>query len=308
VQAYAIENEIAPEDITGKTVADALIWYDKRMAEAKRAPEKPSETSYQDVEIADSKAPGGHRSVLFDPKKGQFVDPSTKEVISDARRWYQPPASAIAAVSNEDEIDRYAEELGYGTVSPAQVPASIRSKSLALARERGYKILSDTERAAMSEFDPALAIVDDIAKYADEICTLEGPGARVKGAWRIAEAAAGMDPTVKLLQSKKGLLAKLIRAMGEKGTLATADVQRAIATIPSALSTKTEKDLYIKDLRALLQGAKGSRLRMATEPVTGRAMPAGKGGAVRMSGPKGTFDVPKDKQKAFEGNGYTVVK
>lgn len=57
----------------------------------KQAGEKPTATSYEHATIADPKNPQG-RDVLFDRTKGQYLDPNTRQVITDARPFEKPPA------------------------------------------------------------------------------------------------------------------------------------------------------------------------------------------------------------------------
>lgn len=167
-------------------------------------------------------------------------------------------------------ISSYEQEKSIGPRAAASV-AVVPVQTVNEKGEPVTKILPRTEAAGeyaapptadqrnrARAFDPAFAVLEDIRKYADKINTKEGASARLSGLYRSAKAKAGYDSDVRLLESKVGELSQLIRALGEKGTLAEGDVTRAVALIPQPSDTKTEKDKKLSDLEAILKASAGT--------------------------------------------------
>ena len=124
-------------------------------------------------------------------------------------------------------------------------------------------------RERHATFEAALAIVNDIEKYSKKVNTATGFLSRN---WQIVanEWGARMqtDDNAVLLESKRGTLSMVIRALGEKGTLAEGDVQRGLALIPNLWDKRSVAEAKIADLRNLFK-------TIAPEKTPGKGQPAG---------------------------------
>jgi hypothetical protein len=97
---------------------------------------KEATVHYQNDEIVDAKAPGGHRSVLFDPIKGQYVDPETRQVIKGAQKYQQPNWAGSQMhdplmVSSRETI---AQSIAKGDLAKISEIANRQDKELIYAR------------------------------------------------------------------------------------------------------------------------------------------------------------------------------
>lgn len=126
------------------------------------------------------------------------------------------------------------------------------------------------------DYKSASALIDEIAGHFSKIEPKMAKGAteRLLKAPLIAGEALSQSDT--LLTSTKAIteaaLSKLIRALGEVGTLTDADVARARNTMPSIYDTVQVKNQKIKQLRELLDEVynRGSRFE-TTAPMKGEA-------------------------------------
>ena len=177
-------------------------------------------------------------------------------------------AAAVRISKNMDtagDIADYADAVASGQMEITAVPMKVRGAVVSAVKESGRLIVSAKEREGIQALDIPLGIIADIEKYADKINTEQGVAARTSGVVRSMKSYFGHDADVTALKSKIGTLALLIRALGEKGTLAEGDVSRAIALIPTVTDTKTEKDNKIRDLKQILSSAKAVKTKGAAQ-------------------------------------------
>lgn len=265
----------------GKTLAD----YEAYLATAKRAP------SYQTVEIVDRAAPGGHRTALFDPSTGQVSDPRTRQVIPNAQRYYIPSA-AVQVAGQDPEI--FAEMLGKGSITAAQVPEVIRGKVLQIASDKGYKILSDTERQQLTGFGKVRPILDSISELSERINTAQGVLAKLRGGVERAKAKANLDDDVAEYESLiSGFTPMVARAVGHVGVLTEQDVQSVRALFPKPGESKSLRDRKIKRLETIFTGVARETERGMTEPV-----PEPRSGQVTVTDPRGVVHTFPDQASA----------
>jgi hypothetical protein len=147
--------------------------------------------------------------------------------------------------------------------------------------------ITPPQRAALSAYDNARAIIADIQKYSERVNTsaagLSGMAGQAKKLWG---AWTQSDPDATLLMSKAGELSQLARAMGEKGALANEDVARVAALTPSVMDTREIAVRKLKDMVDIVnRGEMSFRKSLgvgAMAPV--QAAPSGK----KPLGPLGT--------------------
>src|SRR3972149_5764742 len=97
----------------------------------------------------------------------------------------------------------------------------------------GRQPLTTQQREGLTQFASAKAIVRDIAKLSKTV-NIDPAGllGRAKSLGNVWGAFTQSNTDAALLQTKAGELSLLVRAMGEKGTLATKDVDRARLLVP----------------------------------------------------------------------------
>jgi hypothetical protein len=251
----------------------------------KRSEEKPSEVikrlregteskGYQDAEIIDSKSNKGHRSVLFNPNDGTYVDPDSRQIIKGAQKYYQPAASIQIASGQDPEI--YAEKLGTGEITPSQVPSAIRDKALKIATDKGYKIVSDTERATLTSFKKIEPIISSISDLSERINTGQGIIAKAGGAIEKAKAQANLNDDVAEYQSLiSGFTPLIARSVGHVGVLTQQDVDSVKALFPAPGDSKTLRDRKMAGIKRILGGVQEASRSGITEPIVDKKQSSG---------------------------------
>ena len=124
---------------------------------------------------------------------------------------------------------------------------------------RGLIPLETAQRKQLTTKASALSTLSEIQKISDKVNTF-GPG--FYGINRLIEggklgigALTQENPDAAQLLSQKGILATIIRGLGEVGTLATADVDRALALIPGLTTTKDVARRNIQEIRDILEAS-----------------------------------------------------
>ena len=160
---------------------------------------------------------------------------------------------------------------------------------------QGLLAQSPATREAIGSLKGALAIVDDIAKYSAKVNTAQGVvGRTYRGFMNSVGALIQSNDDAVLLQSKSGTLSLLIRALGEKGTLAEGDVARGLALIPNLWDKDSIAKAKIEDLRGLFKNIGESKVPTPLRPGAGPEPKA----ATQADVMKALTDAGGDKAKA----------
>lgn len=127
---------------------------------------------------------------------------------------------------------------------------------------RGLIPLGTSERAKLSDKASALATLAEVEKISQRVNTF-GPGflginRLIEGGQLAVGALAQTNPDAAQLIAQKGILATIIRGLGEKGTLATADVERALALIPGLTTTEEVARRNLQEIRNILEASQES--------------------------------------------------
>lgn len=134
----------------------------------------------------------------------------------------------------------------------------------------GYQVQSsDLEKLQISQ-QGANAVLDRLDTLVDNVFPTGHIIDRLqKAPGLMYELYAQDDPNVALYQSLyRGTLAPIIRALGEKGTLAEGDVRRAIELMPKLLPFPDKKEVAkqkLQQIRDILQKASGKESGQTTQ-------------------------------------------
>lgn len=104
----------------------------------------------------------------------------------------------------------------------------------------------------INSISDALNVIKTIEGTSGKINTETGPLARLGGILRYGKSTVGLDPAATAFKSNVGYLSRVVRAMGEVGTLNEGDIARAKTLIPGIGDTKEEAANKISALRELL--------------------------------------------------------
>lgn len=168
---------------------------------------------------------------------------------------------------------------GVPTIGGALKAAEVRGTAEAAAKVQAQ----ETARLPYEAYQRRLKAHDEVTAQLDQMETIVGQieeaGKQIKvpdswsrmtgAAQREWSARAQSDPNAVILQSKIGELGPLIRALGEKGTLAEGDVQRGQAMSVGLHDTDAVKAKKISELRGII--------RLGRETAQRRLGPAPKG-------------------------------
>jgi len=125
-------------------------------------------------------------------------------------------------------------------------------------------------KEAISSFNSANKMLDEIEGLANQVITAEEPGdipqQYIQG--RI-EAITKYNPqATTFLSTVDAFSSMLARAAGEKGVLTTQDVQRIINALPKLTDTKASAQLKMQTLRNLYEAIKTGAIEAYSTPIS----------------------------------------
>lgn len=121
-----------------------------------------------------------------------------------------------------------------------------------ILQSAGKPTVTASAQKDINSISDALNVIKTIEGTSQNINTGLGPTARLGGALRFGKSIIGLDPAATAFRSNVGYLSRVVRAMGEVGTLNEGDIARAKTLIPGIGDTKQEAENKISALRDLL--------------------------------------------------------
>lgn len=201
----------------------------------------------------------------------QFLDWQIKQ--SEAKRAPVITPGVYVPGSNPT-VDNWAKLIISGQAKITEVPnpkgSTLRSDVVNAINSSGQLLLSDKDREKLSTLDTAFNVYETIKGLSEKINTF-GVGGRVAGyLGRYIGGITQYDTDIARYNAvRQGFVSNVARTLGEKGTLAEGDVQRAISNLPTANDTMAVAKGKLETLRKILQGAKESIIQKSTEPLIG---------------------------------------
>lgn len=123
--------------------------------------------------------------------------------------------------------------------------------------------LGAVERRGVAGAETAQSIVDELEGLFQQAGGAKG---RIGGTVAKGAGLAGLDSqTQAFANARGGYLARIVRAMGEVGTLNEGDIQRAIKLIPDITATPEEAAIGFESIRRILEESKQALLRTAKQ-------------------------------------------
>jgi len=198
------------------------------------------------------------------PPAKRNIDPLSDEGIEKRTRYYERTAGkggkGEKVLSTTD-----AERLGvpYGTTEKGA---------------KGITPMSTTSRDKVSAFNDALGMVDMIGEMSDKVITAKTGSNDIETAWNALKQKVDLtlgawlkyNPDAAEYESfRKGFLAKLARASGEKGALSKEDVERVEPMMPTFGDTEELKNRKNKRLANYLIELQQKKLQSLTSQVGG---------------------------------------
>lgn len=139
------------------------------------------------------------------------------------------------------------------------------------AQAEGVIPRSQTDREKITQFNGAIAVVDQVEKLSQKVNVFEDAYERfTSGGLTAVEAYIQSDPIASQLANQGAYLAQIIRGLGEKGALAEGDVKRGLDAIPKVYplpDTRVVAENKIKELKALFSGISQGYLNTLTTPI-----------------------------------------
>jgi len=181
---------------------------------------------------------------------------------------------ALYVPGSNPTVDNWARLIISGQAKITDVPnpkgSTMRSDVTNAIATSGQLLLSDKDREKLSTLDTAFNVYETIKGLSEKINTF-GVGGRITGALsRYVGGKTQFNTDIARYDAaRQGFVSNVARTLGEKGTLAEGDVQRAINNLPTVNDTKAVAEGKLETLRTILQGAKDSIIQKSTEPLTG---------------------------------------
>lgn len=164
------------------------------------------------------------------------------------------------------------------------------------AQAEGIIPRSQTDKEKITQFNGAIAVVDQIDKLSKHVNVYENAFDRfTQGGLAALDAYTQNDPVATQLANQGAYLAQIIRGLGEKGTLAEGDVRRGLDAIPKVYplpDTRAVAESKIVELKQLFSTISNSYLQTLTTPIR---VPAG--------GPQQPPPTPQQQHAAGTGGG-----
>ena len=206
------------------------------------------------------------------PTVQELLDWKAKEAA--AGRAPTDPLVGTYIPGSNPTVDNWAKLIISGQAKITEVPnpkgSTLRSDVINAINSSGQLLLSDKDREKLSTLDTAFNVYETIKGLSEKINTF-GVTGRVTGYLKryVGGATQYNTDIARYNATRQGFVSNVARTLGEKGTLAEGDVQRAINNLPTVNDTEAVARGKLETLRIILQGAKDSIIQKSTEPLTG---------------------------------------
>jgi hypothetical protein len=202
------------------------------------------------------------------------LPPGQMAQISDSTGQIRMPGTPMVNITQGGDAPmKPTDALRYVNDKGEHPPAGTRPSE---AVASGYKLTSTAKQTQRMGKEEALKVVNKLAELAvgdDGVFSDVDPGiaalaSRGEFAW---QGLMQEDPRYRTyLGYSEATVAPLIRALGEKGTLATEDVARAFGLIPRPGDTTETANLKIQNLKALFVSKGIINDKKSTKPSASR--------------------------------------
>jgi len=213
--------------------------------------------------------------------------------------------------------DNWAKLIISGQAKITEVPnpkgSTLRSDVVNAISKSGEYLLSDKDREKMSTLDTAFNVYNTIKGLSEKINTFDVVG-RVTGYLsRYVGGATQMNTDIaRYNAARQGFVSNVARTLGEKGTLAEGDVQRAISNLPTINDTQAVAQAKLETLRNILQSSKDSIIQKSITPASQLSSGTLGGGTVKLKDPKTgevrVFTLSQQDLQSAVSQGYQIVQ
>lgn len=174
----------------------------------------------------------------------------------------------IALSQNPDRLLTLQEQQAYG------LPAGST-----LAEATGLSPLSQTTRSTLNSIQSALPLVNQLGSLIDGLnLATTTPMATVRGILLSTESLLPSTKAGQFNSQRNAFVSLIVRALGEKGTLATSDVERIKAALPGFYDTKESAKNKLDNLQTIMTSvynkAKSGYYEQAIAPTASSAKSA----------------------------------
>lgn len=210
---------------------------------------------------------------LTGPERAGYpnLPPGQMAQISDRTGQVRMPGAPMVSMTTGDGGMKATDALRYVNDKGEHPPAGMTRDE---AEASGYKLTSTAKQTEKMGKESAMRVIDKLEELAtgkDGVFSDVDPGmaalaSRGEFAW---QGVMQEDPRYRTyLGYSEATVAPLIRALGEKGTLATEDVARAFGLIPRPGDTTEVARMKINNLKALFaeKGVKGFKAKSSPSP------------------------------------------
>jgi hypothetical protein len=173
-----------------------------------------------------------------------------------------------------EEIEGLSRQVVSGEIEITALPNrkgnDVRTVVLKNINDTGRVILKPKARDTMQVLSAAEGILDELSAMSANINVGDSGTRWVSGSKAAAEGAIQSRPDVAVYNSaRKGFLATIARATGERGVLTDRDVMRAQQLIPGIFDSKEVATGKLLMLREFITGMKDRTITNYTQPMAG---------------------------------------
>lgn len=225
------------------------------------------------------------------------------------------PTAASQRAGDESDLNDAADSVVAGESNLTDYPIYQRPKINAIIRQSGRKITPKKVRDTLQGLSAARGVIANLKTLSENINVGGRKEQLLIGAKRAAGAATRQDDDAALYDdARKGFLATLSRATGERGVLTDQDVARARALLPRFIDNKDLAAKKITQMQDFLDQIEKRTVETYTQPNAGvgQSETATAPAPVRMvwmlaPDKKTRKQVPADKVDSFKARGATVI-
>jgi hypothetical protein len=160
---------------------------------------------------------------------------------------------------NPVPVDEVANAIG-GNKAALLAGSSNEGDQATIKEASGKSALSASAQKDINSIGDAMNVLGKIESSSKAINTSSGPKARGAGPLKSLQGYAGLNADATRFRQNVGYLSRIVRAMGEVGTLNEGDIARANKLIPAFSDTAEEAANKIRDLKDILEQNKQQRL------------------------------------------------
>lgn len=175
----------------------------------------------------------------------------------------KPPGGTAVMGGEDPAVASFAGQVQRGEIEFAGVPAKYKPAVSTYMTNNAMQVVPKKVRDTLAELSTGRAALNRIKGFSVKLNTADWKGRLLQGGRLTAAGISQKNPEVSAFNAvRRGLLAALSRATGERGVLTNQDVERAKQLLPTVFDSEEvasrkllESDAFFDEKEQMLRGA-----------------------------------------------------